>query len=296
MPEPGTQRHYKILIAQAEHGEVGAPHAAAEHGTAASGGHAAGEHSEDPLKHHSPWHFTAAGGVVALLLIVLSLLATRNLKKAGMGRLQAFMELVVEGLTNFTRTAIGPGGEKYAPLVGTIFLFVLCSNLFGMLPLPGLAVAPTANLSMTIALALVVFFTVQGVGIRTNGVGGHLKHLAGPIPALSWFMFPIEVIGEIARPVSLSIRLFGNIFGEETVIAILIGLAASTLPIFLPIPFQLPILLFGVLTSAVQALVFSLLTCVYITLARGEHAAHGEEHGDAHDEAAHSDRAAVAAH
>jgi F-type H+-transporting ATPase subunit a len=176
-----------------------------------------------------------------------------------------------------------------------VFTFVLVSNLMGVLPtvigkshsgLLHLIPAPTSNLSMTLALALVVFIVVQMVGIRENGLGGYLKHFAGPIPALSPLMFPLEIIGALAKPLSLSIRLFGNVFGEETVIAVLVGLAVASLPAFFPIPFQFPMLAFGVFGSLVQAGVFTILTCAYISLSIGDHESHGhgsEEH-DVKDE------------
>jgi len=131
---------------------------------------------------------------------------------------------------------------------------------------------------MTIAISLIVFVVVQYVGIKSNGIGGYFKHFAGPIPALAPLIFPIEIVGALVKPVSLSIRLFGNIFGEETVIAVLVGLAVTSLPKFLPIPFQLPMVMFGVFGSIVQAGVYVILTCAYIALAIGEHDDHGHHH------------------
>jgi len=218
---------------------------------------------------------------------------------------QALLEQGVASMEHFCRNAIGPGGEKFTPLIATVFTFVLVSNLMGVLPtvfqkghggegVLHLIPAPTSNLSMTIALALVVFIVVQAVGIRENGIGGHLKHFAGPIPALSPLMFPLEIIGALAKPMSLSIRLFGNVFGEETVIAVLVGLAVVSLPAFLPIPFQFPMLWFGVFGSLVQAGVFTILTCAYISLSLGDHDDHG--HGAQHDDVKDEFGAPVPAH
>lgn len=215
--------------------------------------------------HIAPWVILLWSGVVIVFLATLSYLGTRNMAPVP-GRLQNALEYVVGTLNEFVKGIIGPGGEKHTPFVGTLFLFILLNNLIGMVP--G-AMAPTSSLNTTVALALLTFVYVQYHGIRAHGVVGRLKHLAGPIPALAPLMLPIEIIGELARPLSLSIRLFGNIFGEEQVIVILAGLAYFVLP-FVPIPYQLPMLLFGIFTSFVQALVFSMLACVYISLTAGE--------------------------
>lgn len=207
-------------------------------------------------------------GIVIVLLSVLSYLGTRRMQPIP-GRLQNALELIVGGLNEFVKGIIGPGGEKHTPFVATIFLYILLNNLIGMIP--G-ALAPTSSLNTTVALALLTFLYVQYQGIRAQGVWGRLKHLAGPVPMLAPLMVPIEIIGELARPLSLSIRLFGNIFGEEQVIVILAGLAYFILP-FLPVPYQLPMMVFGIFTSFVQALVFTMLTCVYLSLTAGS-----EEH------------------
>jgi F-type H+-transporting ATPase subunit a len=235
--------------------------------------------------------------VAAIILIFVAVCRAGGLHKRLRTRGQALLEQGVESMNVFCQRAIGPGGEKFTPLVATVFTFVLVSNLMGVLPtvfqrghekgsVLHLLPAPTSNLSMTLALALVVFVVVQAVGIRENGIGGHIKHFAGPIPALSPLLFPLEIIGALAKPLSLSIRLFGNVFGEETVIAVLVGLAAVSLPAFLPIPFQFPMLAFGVFGSLVQAGVFTILTCAYISLSIGEHDdhGHGAEHDDVKDE------------
>ncbi|NLC58046.1 MAG: F0F1 ATP synthase subunit A [Armatimonadetes bacterium] len=215
--------------------------------------------------HAAPWVILVWSGVVIAILGVISYLGTRKLRPIP-GRLQNLLEFAVESLNNFVVGIVGPGGEKHTPFVGALFLYILFSNLIGMVP--G-AMAPTASLNTTVALALLTFIYVQYHGIKAHGVIGRLKHLAGPIPAMAPLMFPIELIGELARPLSLSIRLFGNIFGEEQVIVILAGLAYFVLP-FVAVPYQFPMMVFGLLTSTVQALVFSMLACVYIRLSAGE--------------------------
>lgn len=305
MPELGA-RNYKILVAQAHEEPAGGETPATAEVPASGGGHEAGaahegathagtEHAHNPLAEHPSFYYSGVALLVVAIIVTIAALGTRSIKKRNPSTAQSLAEQCVESITVFTVKAIGPGSERYVPLVATVFSFVLVSNLMGVLPtvfqkagegVIHLLPAPTSNLSMTIAIALVVFVMVQVAGVRENGMKGHMKHFAGPIPALSPLMFPLEIIGAFAKPLSLSIRLFGNVFGEETVIAVLVGLAATTLPWFLPIPFQFPMLMFGVFGSLVQAGVFTILTCAYISLSLGDHAdhGHGEEHDDIKDE------------
>jgi F-type H+-transporting ATPase subunit a len=247
------------------------------------------------------------GLLAALIIIVIALVATRGMTKKTPSRKQAFIEQCVASMNHFCRNAIGPGGEKYAPLIGTVFAFILVSNLLGVVPLvinrkgeglASLTPAPTSNLSMTIALALIVFIYSVYLGIKANGFGGYFKHMAGPIWWLAPLIFPIELISVLVRPLSLSVRLFGNIFGEETVTAVLIALSmtvASAIGVpWLPIPLQFPMLMFGVFGSIVQAGVFTILTCSYIALSIGEHG-EDHDHGHEHGETAHGHGAPEAA-
>jgi F-type H+-transporting ATPase subunit a len=300
LPQSSTPLKGKpILIAQAGAGEVPAP--AEGHETGAHAGVAAGGHEApaSPLVEHPASYYT---GVAVLVLAIIAGFLGYTLsggqRKRNPNRRQLLIEQCVASITYFARNAIGPGGERFAPLIGTVFAFVLVSNLMGVLPTvflkthePGQLVhiipAPTANLSMTIAISLVVFIVVQYAGIKENGIGGYLKHFAGPIPALAPLLFPIELVGALVKPISLSIRLFGNVFGEETVIAILVSLSVAVAgSIFLPIPFQFPMLLFGVFGGLVQAGVYTILTCAYIALSLGDHDdhGHGAEHDDVKDE------------
>ena len=222
--------------------------------------------------------------VVALLMVAFALFARRSLQRIPRGMsLQNLGEYIVEAMNGFTTGIIGPGGERYTPLVGTIFLYILLSNLWGLLP--GFH-APTANLSLTLALGVIVFVYVQYEGMRQNGVGGHLRHFMGPslmgkFPELFWLMGPIELISEVVKPFTLAIRLFGNIFGEDVIIIVLTGLAFQLTgsAFFGLLPIQFPVLLLSLLTAGVQALVFSMLTCIYISLvSHHDHAGpHGEE-------------------
>lgn len=273
MPQPAAPEHGKA----GEHtGKAGEHTATAEHG---------GDHGHQLGAIPEPSLLFVNACVVAAVMILFGIAATRKMAAIPRRFTQNFGEFVVESMMNFTRGIIGPGGEKYTPLVGTIFFFILLSNLLGMIP--GFH-APSANLSTTLALGLIVFFYVQFVGIKSRGPVQYLAHFAGPkldpwflrIP-IAMLLFPIEVISELVKPFTLAMRLFGNIFGEDTVIVVLASLAVLVLPQLPIVPFQLPILVLGLLTSFVQAMVFSLLTCIYISLQSHHEEEHGE-HGHAH--------------
>jgi len=146
------------------------------------------------------------------------------------------------------------GGDPrpYTPLVLTLAIFIGAANLLGLLP--GLR-APTADLSTTAALAVVVFWAVPFYGIRARGVRGYLRHYLRPSPLL----LPVEVITEFSRTVALAVRLFGNVMSEELVIAVLLSIAGLLMPV--------PMMLLAVLTGVVQAYIFSVLTMVYLSAA-----------------------------
>ncbi len=199
--------------------------------------------------------------VVAVLLVVFALVA-RNKKEAVPRGLQNFAEQVVESLNYFTVGIIGPGGERYTPLVGTVFLYILLSNLIGIIP--GFH-SPTANISLTLALGVIVFLYVQYEGIRSNGPVNYIKHFMGPMPIMAPLMFPVELISEIVKPFTLAVRLFGNIFGEDVILMVLAGLGVELLHI--PgLPLHFPVLFLSAITAVVQAMVFSMLTCIYLSL------------------------------
>ena len=231
----------------------------------------------------SPWLLFSNAMLVALVIAAFGLRAARKLEAVPKGW-QNLGEFIVETFMNFTRGIIGPGGERYAPLVGTLFLFIYVGNLWGQIPYFH---SPTANLSTTLALGLIVFFYVQFVGIRQQGIVGYLKHFWGPIPAAGIILFPIEIISEIVKPFTLAMRLFGNIFGEDTVIIVLATLGVSMLPALPILPLHFPVLLLSLLTTFVQALVFTLLTCIYISL-QSHHDGSAGEHGHSSSEAAHA--------
>lgn len=188
---------------------------------------------------------------VLLLLLSLAFAASRGLKMVPCG-LQNFMEVVISGLENLVEETMGHKGKAYFPLIATFALFILTSNLLGLIPgfFP-----PTANLNTNAALALIVFAMTHIIGIKEHGTH-YIKHFTGPIIWLAPLMIIIEFIGHLARPLSLTLRLFGNMYGHEIVLMIFFTLVPFLLPI--------PMMLMGVLVAFIQAFVFSLLAMIYI--------------------------------
>jgi F-type H+-transporting ATPase subunit a len=189
--------------------------------------------------------------LVIVLLFVLSKLATGSMKMVPSG-IQNFMEVVIDGVENMVLETMGPHGRPYFPLIATLAIFILVSNLIGLIP--GFY-PPTANINTTAACAVIVFLSTHIVGLKQHGFH-YLKHFLGPIWWLAPVMFFIEVIGHLSRPVSLTLRLFGNMNGHELVLMIFFGLAPFLVP--------LPMMLMGVLVSFIQAFVFMLLAMIYI--------------------------------
>ena len=290
--EPVADEHGAV----AEHGE--------EHGDAAHGEHLELPHlimvlrNLGPLKdnetfvHYSHiyenFFFAALAGLI-LVFLSRKVYANRQMLP---GRVQSAFEILVEQILSITVTMMGEkDGRKYAPLVLTVFAYILFMNYMALVPL---GKSPTATLINNASIAICVFLYVQYTGIRRNGIGGYLHHLAGsPKDAIGWgmsiLMFPLEVLGEFIKPMSLSLRLFGNIFGEDTLLAVfavlgvvVVGLIPGGGSSWVGVPLHLPFLFLSLLLGMIQALVFSLLTTVYISLMlpHGEH--HDEEHAAAH--------------
>lgn len=171
--------------------------------------------------------------------------------------LRNLVELVVEGLLNFFESLLGERAVQYFPLLGTIFIYIFVSNMLGIIPgfLP-----PTDNINTNLPIAFVVFVYYNMEGAKEHGWGNYLKHFMGPIKALALLMIPIEIVSHLVRPVSLSLRLFGNITGDHMVLYQFSNLT----PIFVPIIF----LGLGLFVCFMQAFVFTFLSAIYISLAR----------------------------
>lgn len=282
------------------------------HQAAAHAAHQAAESSQEGIKevanwitvltnghHHEGWaHFlhqwenVIFSWTVAFLFIGVAFLGTRKFERVPSG-IQNFLEMIVEFLTTFVTEVLGPQGKKYVPFIGTLFLYIFTQNIIGIIPFMK---SPTSSINTTAALAICVFLYVQFTGIKENGLWGYFHHLMGsPNDVVGWIMvplnLPLHVMGEFIKPLSLSLRLFGNILGEDALIAafVTLGIAAGTfLHLPIGIPFQFPFMLLACITSLIQALVFSLLSTIYIFLML-PHDDHGHEdhtHGHAHNEAA----------
>ena len=213
--------------------------------------------------------------LTALCIGLVGFAMTRNLKRVP-DRKQMLLEVVYTYLDGFVHGLIGDSSKRYVTLIATIHIYVLIMNLAGIIP--GWA-SPTANINIPAGIAIVVVLYVQYEGIRVNGFKGYLMHFVGDPWWLGPLNFPIHAVGEVARVLSLTIRLFGNIFGEDVVIVILIFLAGMFTKGI--VPFQAPMYLLAMFTSFVQAMVFSILACVYIALMTAHD--HEEHHGHGHD-------------
>jgi len=208
-----------------------------------------------------------------LIVIILGVVAYLSSRKSSLipGSLQNFVEMVVEWLDNFVCGILGPKGRKFTPFLGTLFIYVLSMNFFGLVP--GMK-SPSSSLNTTVALATCVFFYVQYTGIKSFGLLGYLSHLAGePKDVVGWILvplnLPIHILEEFIKPLSLSMRLFGNIFAEDILIAVLVGLGVASLAFLkmpVGIPFQLPFIFLAMLFSTIQALVFTILSTIYFSL------------------------------
>jgi F-type H+-transporting ATPase subunit a len=223
-------------------------------------------------------HHAIPDYMVMILIIVaglttLSLIVRARLSVENPGRLQILMEDAVRTLAGMMEQWIGPKGPRYLPLVGTLFIFILCGNYLGLVP--GF-MAPTSSINVTLGCALTIWVYYHYQGIREQGLLNYLKHFAVPPGApvfMAPLMFVIEVISHLSRVMSLSLRLFGNIFGEELVIAILFGLVPFLIP--------LPMMFLGLITGGLQAFIFALLSIIYLQGAVAvEH--EDEEHGRSH--------------
>lgn len=168
------------------------------------------------------------------------------------------MQLVLEGLYKFfmglVDDMIGKEGRKFIPVLATLGLFIAVSNIMGLLPEME---SPTANLNTTVGCAIFVFVYYHIQGIKEHGVWGYIKSsFMGPVWWLSWLFLPIEIVSHFSRPLSLSMRLFGNIFGEDLVIIII----ASLVPFIAP----MPVMALALFTSLLQAFIFVMLSTIYL--------------------------------
>ena len=209
--------------------------------------------------------------IVMAVLVILSILATRNMQMVPRG-LQNFMEVVVEGLMNLITSTAGPRGKAFAPVVMTAFLFILAANWIGTMPMFGNIngfESPNSNLNITASMAIIVFVLSQFYAIKTNGLVGYLKEFAIPNP--------LHILTELSRPLSLSLRLFGNIYAGGVLVHTMLGIAPFITFVFLGLE---------LFVGAVQALIFTMLSLVFLSIAVTPHHGH-DSHDEAHATAHH---------
>jgi F-type H+-transporting ATPase subunit a len=210
----------------------------------------------DKLAHE--WPHVTYTWLIMLFFIVAGRLAIRGITLIP-GKGQNFIEILISGIENFQIDVMGEHGRFIFPLIATAGLFIFASNLLGLIP--GF-LSPTSNINTTLACALVVVCTTHIIGIKFHGIK-YVKHFMGPVSWLAPLMLPIEIIGHISRVLSLTLRLFGNIMGEDLVLAILLVLAGQFLA-------PLPMMFLAIFTSFVQAFIFSLLSMMYFSGAMEE--------------------------
>jgi F-type H+-transporting ATPase subunit a len=222
--------------------------------------------------------------LVALALILFAAWLRGRLSVDNPSKTQHLVEVAFEAVQGLMRDIIGKDAARFTPLLGTLAIYILISNPLGMIP--GF-ISPTTNLNVTASCAICVFVYYNYHGFRKQGFVGYLKHFAGPVWWLAPMLFAVEVVSHMARPFSLSVRLFGNIFAEELVIG---SLNNYLFPFFASIP----IMFLSLFLGTIQAFIFILLTMVYISGAVEE--AHGEAHAEAHHEPpAHAETQTAAA-
>jgi F-type H+-transporting ATPase subunit a len=200
---------------------------------------------------------------LALLLVLgLALLVRRELARAGDGLIpppkltpRNFVEILLEGIAGQMREMLGPSWAKYLPLVGTLGLFILISNLMGLVP--GLG-GPTSYIETNLAWAMIAFGISEYVSVKEQGPLNYLKHLAGPVIYIAPIMFIVELVSHAARLVSLTLRLTGNMFADHTLVAVFLGFGVINL--FVPWIFMG----LGLFVAFLQAFIFTYLTIIYI--------------------------------
>ena len=215
--------------------------------------------------------YLVMAALIVVFWTVLCVVVRRSLSVDNPGALQILIEDGIAAVQSMLHDYVGHKGPRYLAIVATMFVFILSGNLMGLVP--GLK-SPTSNINVTLgcALTVAVYYHIQGV--KEQGLGHYLKHFAAPPGAplfIAPIMLPIEIISHISRVLSLSLRLFGNIFGEDLVILILF----SIVPFLVP----LPMMFLGIITASLQAFIFVLLTTIYLGGAVAtEHEQH--DHGE----------------
>lgn len=223
-----------------------------------------------------PW-YTVMFIIACILSIIVIWLLKRKLSEDEPSGGQQTLEVGVLAMRNLIVDVVGPHGVKYFPVVGTFGVLILISNLLGFIP--GM-MAPTSATSVTFALGISSFAYYNYIGIKENGLFGHLRHFAGPVLAIAPLLFIIELISNLIRPLSLGIRLFGNMFADEKVAENIANLAPGKTYWIVPVL----IMPLGLFVAFIQTFIFIFLSMVYISEVshppHEEHDEHGHEHVD----------------
>ncbi|HEX7281964.1 MAG TPA: F0F1 ATP synthase subunit A [Vicinamibacterales bacterium] len=219
-----------------------------------------------PLGIHVADHLVFSA-LITIFILVLGLMIRSSLSVENPGKLQIVLEDIVSFLVGVLEGNMGPRGRQYLPLLGALFVFILLGNLMGQIP--GLG-SPTSNINVPFACAITLWLYYHWQGIRANGVLNYIKHFAvmpGVPVVMAPLIFVIEIISHLSRVLSLTLRLFGNIFGEHLVVLII----ASIIPFIAPLPIQF----LGLIVGPLQAFIFMTLGAIYLTAAT-----HVDHHGD----------------
>ena len=219
-----------------------------------------------PLHIHVPDHLVFSG-LITLIILVVGLIVRKSLSVDNPGKLQIVLEDIVTFIVGVLEGNMGPRGRQYLALLGTLFVFILLGNLMGQVP--GLG-SPTSNINVPFGCAITLWLYYHWQGVKAHGFFGYIMHF-GMMPGVPKVMFLlifiIEIISHLSRVLSLTLRLFGNIFGEHLVVLII----ASIVPFILPLPIQF----LGLIVGPLQAFIFMTLGAIYLTAAT-----HVDHHGD----------------
>lgn len=224
--------------------------------------------------HVEPGHHAVPDQIVMILIVAVGLILFSwwlrgRLSVDSPSGMQHLIEVSFDAIRNLMREVIGKESQRFTPIIATLALYILVGNFLGLIP--GF-LSPTSNYNITASCAICVFIYYNYHGFRKHGFKGYMKHFAGPVLWMAPLLFVIELISHLARPLSLSIRLFGNIYAEELIIA--------SLNDIVPFLASIPVMFLALFAGTIQAFIFILLTMVYISGAVEE--AHGDDHGPAH--------------
>jgi F-type H+-transporting ATPase subunit a len=213
-----------------------------------------GHPAADPL--HPIPNYIAMEILVALIILIGAIILRRQLSVESPGKFQQTMETIVEFVRNMDEEIIGHGSSRYTAMIGTFGIFIGLCNIIGLIPT---LQTPTGHIQVTLGCAVAAFLYYNLQGFRQHGILGYLKHLCGPVMLMAIIMFPIEIVGNVGRLLSLSVRLYANMFVGDILEQVFTGL----IPIAVPAVFMA----LHLFVSALQAYIFMLLPAIYISMA-----------------------------